>query len=207
MSFYDYDEQLELLRVATDDWEQSSGMKAESFGACCAQANDFTHPILAELGYRQCYTSVPGRYYPEAGQRWWGEFDHSRHCSSKSRLIPGELELYEIPHTHSLEPRPGTVPDTWSVTDYRAENEFDFAQTMALAEASVRDQMRRDHPLLYLYAPTHNTWDTFDRTSGRRQAVETAIDVAYALADKLGLELVPATLAEIHAEADRLNAY
>jgi hypothetical protein len=207
MAAYGYDEQLGLLRIATDDWEQSLGWKAETFGACCAQANDYTHPILAELGYRQCYTSVPGRYNPEAHQRWWGEYPHSRHCSSKSRLIPGELDLYEVPHTHDLDPKPGSAPGTWHVTDYRAEHEMSFAETVAMATASIQDMLRRDHPLLYLYAPTHNTWDVGDRSSGRRRAIDTAIDVAHAVAEDFSLELTPASLPEFHAEADRLNAY
>ncbi len=53
MTWYDYDEQLEAIRLAKDDWEQSMGMAADSFGACCAQANDYTFPILAELGVRE----------------------------------------------------------------------------------------------------------------------------------------------------------
>ncbi len=93
------------------------------------------------------------------------------------------------------------------MTDCRAEAELSFDETMAICEASVRDQIRRDHPVLYLHNPTHNTWDVTDRTSGRRRAVETTIEVGYALAEKLGLELTPTTLAELHAEADRLNAY
>jgi hypothetical protein len=206
MAAYGYEEQLELLTIAKDDWEQAFGGPVDTFGACCAQANDYTHPILAELGYRQCYTSIPGRYVPQGHQRWWGEFPHSRHCSSKSRLIPGELDLYEVPHTHALTPQPG--PDgTWHAADYRAENETSYADTLAMADAAIEDMLRCDHPLLYLYVPTHNTWDTTDRASPRRQAIETAIDVAYAVAEQHGLELTPATLAEMHAEADRLNAY
>jgi hypothetical protein len=37
--------------------------------------------------------------------------------------------------------------------------------------------------------------------------VETTIDVAYALAGKLNLKLVPATLREMHDRADELGAY
>jgi len=204
---YQLDEQRELLRLAKDDWEQALGRPVDTFGACCATANDYTHPLLDELGFRQCYTSVPGRYNPESGQRWWGAFPFSHHCSSKSRLVPGELQLYEVPHTRSLNPQPGTAPGTWTVQDYRAEYEMTLEQTLEIAAPFVEDMLRRDHPLLYLYAPTHNTWDVGDRTSGRRQAIENAIDAGFAVAEQFGLELTPATLAEFHAEADRLGAY
>lgn len=73
--------------------------------------------------------------------------------------------------------------------------------------AAGDDMILRDHPILYVHAPTHNTWNVGDHSSGRRKAVETTIDVAYALAEKHGLELVPASLADMHEEADRLNAY
>ena len=76
-----------------------------------------------------------------------------------------------------------------------------------MGTASIEDMLRRDHALLYLYVPTHNTWDVGDRSSSRRRAVETAIDVAHAVAENLDLELTPASLPEFHAEADRLNAY
>jgi hypothetical protein len=204
---YDYDEQLQVLRIARDDWEQSLGLPAESFGACCAQANDYLFPILADLGFRQCYCTAPGRYLPPWHQLWHGAFPHTRHCSSKSRLVPGELDLYEFPITRGLEQIPGPLPGTLTVTDCRAEAELDFEATMAICEASVRDQIMRDHPVLYVHNPTHNTWDVTDRSSGRRRAVETTIEVGYALAEKLTLEFTPASLADVHAEADRLNAY
>lgn len=209
LTWYDYDEQREVLTIARDDWEQALGLAADSFGACCAQANDYTFPILAELGFRQSYCSAPGRWnpHPKVGHLWHGAFPHPHHASSKSRLVPGDLDLYEFALTRGLEPLPASQPDTWTVRDCRAENELSFADTMAICEASVRDQIRRDHPVLLLHHPTHNTWDVGDRASGRRRAVETTIEVAYALAEKLGLELTPCSMAELHAEADRLNAY
>lgn len=209
MTWYEYEEQFDAIRLAKDDWEQSMGLAADSFGACCAQANDWTFPILAELGFRQCYVTAPGRWNPafEVGHLWHGAFPHTRHCSSKSRLVPGELDLYEFPITRGLEQIPAGAPDTWTVKDCRAEAELSFEDTLAICEASVRDQMRRDHPVLYLHNPTHNTWDVGDRTSGRRRAIETTIEVGYALAEKLGLALTPCSMAELHAEADRLNAY
>lgn len=209
LTWYDYDEQREVIAIAKDDWEQSMGVAADSFGACCAQANDYTFPILAELGFRQSYCSAPGRWNPspQVGHLWHGAFPHTHHASSKSRLIPGDLELYEFTLTRGLEPIPSGAPDTWTVTDCRAEAELSFDETMAICEASVRDQMRRDHPVLYLHHPTHNTWDVGDRSGGRRRAVETTIEVAYALAQKLDLRLTPCSMAELHAEADRLGAY
>jgi len=126
LSLYDYDEQKAVLTIAKDHWEQAMGMAAEDFGACCAQANDHTFPILAELGFRQSYCSVPGRYDPQAGHYWWGAFAHSHHTSAKSRLICGDLDLYEIPVTRDLQPIAGPRPRTWRTRDFRAESELGF---------------------------------------------------------------------------------
>ncbi len=207
LTYYEYDEQREVITIAKDHWEQAFGASTEDFGACCAHANDYTFPILDDLGFRQSYCSGAGRYNPENGHLWWGAFPHSHHASSKSRLVCGDLELYEFTLTRTLVPEPVGDTGNWMTTDFRAEYERDFGSTMAIAEASVRDMMLRDHPILYVHAPTHNTWDVGDRSSGRRKAIETTIDVAYALAEKLGLELVPASLKDMHDEADRLNAY
>jgi hypothetical protein len=204
---YDYDEQKAVIAIAKDEWEQALGMKAEDFGACCASANDYTFPILAGLGVRQSYCSVPGRHIPAAYQNWWGAFPHSHHVSRRSRLVCGDLELYEIPITCSLKPVPGPQPGTWRVPDFRAESEMGFDQILEMAEASLQDMLLRGHPILYIHPPTHNTWDVGDRTGRRRKTVEATIDVAYALAAKHGLSLMPASLRDMHEEADRLSAY
>ncbi len=201
-----YEEQKAVITIAKDEWEQAIGRSVEDFGACCAQANDYTFPILAELGFRQCYCSAPGRYNAAAGQCWWGAFPHSHHASSRSRLVCGELDLYELPLNRTLEPVE-TAPGVWYVNDLRAEREWSFDEAMSIAEASVNDMIMREHPILYLHVPTHNTWDATDESHPRRSAVETTIDVAYALAERLDLELVPATMRDMHERADELGAY
>ena len=208
LSFYDYDEQREVLAIAKDHWEQALGRQAEDYGACCLMANDWTMPILDELGYRQCYVTGPGRHNldPRVGHFWWGAYPYSHHASGKCRLIPGDLDIYNITVTTELTPEQ-VGPAAWRRVDYRPELEFDYARTMAIAQAWAEDMIRSDHPVLYLFAATHNTWDVGDKSSPRRKALETAIQVSRDLADRLGLELVPASMADIHAEADRLNAF
>lgn len=208
LSFYDYEEQLEVLTIAKDHWEQALGRRAEDFGACCTMANDWTAPILAEQGYRQCKLMAPGRWNPDprVGHFWWGAYPFSHHASSKSRLVPGELDLYEITSTRTLIPEE-IRPGVWAPRDYRAENEYSYQDTLAIAEAWLESLIRADHPVLYLYSPTHNTWDVGDKSNPRRQALKHAIQVARDLADRLGLQLVPASQADLHAEADRLNAF
>lgn len=208
LSFYDYEEQREVLAIAKDQWEQALGRQAESYGSCCLMGNDWTFPILDELGYRQSYVSGPGRYNPDpkVGHFWWGAYAFSHHASRHCRLVPGDLDLYEITVTTSLEPRQ-IGPVVWRPADYRPELECSYEQTMAIAEAWIEGMIRQDHPVLYLFAATHNTWDVGDKSHPRRQALETAIQVSRDLAEKLGLELVPASMADIHCEADRLNSF
>ncbi len=207
LSDYDYQEQKDAIAIAREEWEQALGLPATTFGACCAQANDHTFPILAELGFRQSYCSAPGRHDPRNGQEWWGAFPHSHHTSRTSRLVCGDLELYEFTLTRSLKPEPGSEPGTWRVADFRAESEMGLDEIIQMADASLKDMLLRDHPILYVHAPTHNTWDFGDRNSPRRKTVEATIDAAFALAHRHGLELVPAGLEDMHRETDRLGAY
>ncbi|MBM3501201.1 MAG: hypothetical protein FJX74_21330 [Armatimonadetes bacterium] len=207
LSHYSCDEQRAVLRIAKDDWEQALGLRAETYGACCCMANDATFPLLEELGFEQCYCSMPGRHNPAAGQEWWGAFPHSHHGSSKSRLIPGELALYECPITRTLTPEPGPEPGTWFVRDFRPEAEMPLERVLEIAESNLQDMLLRGHPLLYIYALTHNTWDVGNRATGRRRALEAVLEAMPILAGRHGLTLTPVSLQELHAEADRLNAY
>jgi len=207
LSFYDHDEQKAVLTIARDEWQAALGQPAETYGACCAMANDYTFPILAELGFRQSYCSIPGRYNPRYGQEWWGAFPYSHHAGSKSRLVCGELPLYECPIVRTLQPEPGPEPGTWFVRDFRPEAEMSRERILEIGDSNLHDMLLRGHPLLYVYALTHNTWDVGDPTTGRRKALEDTIEAVHLLADRHGLELVPASLKDVHAEADRLNAY
>lgn len=171
--------------------------------------NDRTFPILDELGYRHCYVSAPGRYNPDpkVGHLWGGAYPFSHHhAGSKCRLVPGDLELYEITVTRELTPRQ-VRPGVWSVPDYRPEAECRYEQTMAIARTWVEDMMRRAPPVRYLFAATHNTWDVGDRAHPRRKALETTLQVSRDLAAELDLEFAPASMADIHEEADRLIAF
>lgn len=207
LSFYDYDEQKAVLAIATDEWSQALGMPARNYGACCAMANDYTFPILDELGFRQSYCTIPGRYNPAMGQEWWGAFPHSHHASAKSRLVCGDLEIYECPITRTMQPVPGPDPGTWRVSDCRPEAEMDFDTMLEMMEANIQDMLLRGHPLLYVYVLTHNTWDTGELGTPRRRALEATLEAVQTLADNHDLELVPASLEDIHEEADRLGAY
>jgi hypothetical protein len=207
LSFYDYEEQKAAIEIAKREWEEALGRSAVTYGACCAMANDYTFPILAELGFRQSYCSIPGRHNPRHGQKWWGACPYSHHTSSRSRLVCGDLPVYEIPITRSLQPAPGAEPGTWHVTDFRAESLMGREAIIAMADSNLQDMLLRDHPLLYVYAITHNTWDVGDRSSPRRRTVEATLEAMQALAERHRLELVPASLEDLHQEADRLGAY
>jgi len=109
--------------------------------------------------------------------------------------------------TRTLQSEPGPEAGTWFVRDPRPEAEMPLERIVEIAESNLQDMLLRDHPLLYVYALTHNTWDVGARGTPRRAALEATIEAAQLLAEQHGLELVPATLKDIHLEADRLNAY
>lgn len=40
-----------------------------------------------------------GRYRAETFANWWGSWSYPHHASSKSKLIPGNLNVFEVPIT------------------------------------------------------------------------------------------------------------
>ncbi len=61
---YGYDKQKEILSLAKADWEDALGSPLVTYRSGYLSANDFTFPILAELGIRQTSCSKAGRYVP-----------------------------------------------------------------------------------------------------------------------------------------------
>ncbi|MBA7481968.1 hypothetical protein ES707_17448 [subsurface metagenome] len=59
------DEQREMITVAKERWADAMDFEPKSFCMGYATANDFTYPILDELGFKHGQMGVPGRSIPE----------------------------------------------------------------------------------------------------------------------------------------------
>ena len=59
---------MDVIRIAKDEWEQAVGLPATTFGACCAQANDHTFPVLEELGHYDDYPREVAAWYEKVAK-------------------------------------------------------------------------------------------------------------------------------------------
>ncbi|MDO9465020.1 MAG: polysaccharide deacetylase family protein [bacterium] len=195
---YGYKEQKEILKLAKQDWEDAIGQEVTTFRCGYASANDYTFIILNELGFKQSSSSMSERYTPDVASSWQGAFPYAHHASSKSRLICGNLELYEVPITVANFKRRGTLCPDWYVlrSSYSKIN-----------KEYIQNIIKQSPPIKTLVAITHNTTNYLDKNDVRTQLMGYIIDSARETAKKYGLNFVPATLEKIHQEADKIGAF
>ena len=205
LGHYDYDEQKEILTLAKDDWEQALGLPLRTFRCGFCSANDYTFPILNDLGIRQSSTAMPGRHLPDIGACWCGVHPYPHHASRKSRLVCGDMELYEVPiMTHPYQ----WVDDRRTVAyDLRPDRGHKIEVYRGMIDAYMEQMLRCDPPIKAIVAITHNTIDYFDADNPKRKIMEFQIDYVKQVVETNGYEFVPASLEDIHREADRIESY
>jgi hypothetical protein len=160
---------------------------------------------LAELGVRQSSSSKPGRYLLQVGALWCGACAFAHHTSAHSRLICGTLDLYEIPVTRHPHKLPG--PEGGDPPDLRPDRGLPLALYQEILDGAIDEMVKMDPPIKTIVAITHNTIDYLDRDNPKRKIMESQIDYVREASARRGLTLVPATLEEIHREADKIEAF
>lgn len=206
LGFYPKDEQYEVLALATDDWAQALGKRPVVFRCGNASASDDTYPILQELGYKVSSSSMPGRYSPQTHGLWVGKFPFPHHTSSKSRLVAGDMDLYEVPI--AKHPSRHVIGNPGEPHDLRPDR-FGSAACLDIyrdtIDAWLELMKQIDPPVKTIVVGTHNTID-FD-TDFRRQALELVVTYCREAVEREGHEFVPAVLMDVRREAERIGAY
>lgn len=202
---YDYESQKEILALAKQDWEETLGLPMETFRCGFFSANDYTFPILDELGVRQSTNSIPGRHSPRVAACWAGAFPYPHHASRKSRLVCGDLDLYEVPVT--THPYEWMDADRTAAYDLRPDRALPIEVYKDIIDARVEHMMRSDPPVKAIVGITHNTIDYLDTHAPRRRLFEAEVDYVKETVERHGYELVPGSLGDIHREADRIGAF
>lgn len=109
-------------------------------------------------------------------------------------LIPGNLELYEIPLTVNWVKRRVGLGDQ---LDLRVEAPCSLNDNRETIDANIERMIRLEVPLKTLVAVTHNTEYFLEKWC----ILEFMADYVKESARRYGLNLVPATLEEIHLAA------
>jgi hypothetical protein len=195
--------------LSKDDLEQIIGRQCDGYRACYGSANDDTFSILQELGFR--WSSNPtGRHRPEFFSNWRGSWPYPHHPHEKSKLIVGNLRIYEIPMTTGL-----TVMYDQNLNqplDLRVETppailgEQREKLRQVIEENIVEMQLRRV-PLCAIIGGSHNTSRFNDRSTHQAQNLDWVDRHARQLAEIHDLNFEPASFADMLAEAERTGSH
>ena len=69
---------------------------------CQVSTNHDTFPICEELGLQWTSTAVSGSYKPDIFACWAGGWPFPYHPSRRNKLVPGDLDLNEMPLANGI---------------------------------------------------------------------------------------------------------
>ena len=187
---YGEDGQRQIIAEASADFEAALGFSTDTYSACCGSKSPVTLRLLYEAGYRQTFSPVPGRHFPDRADRCTvGVFPYPHWGNASNHLLPGSLPLCVVPHTGDVAGGYGARP-----ADLRAEAPVS-SETHALFRRIVDQHIELSAliqaPVRAVVGNTHNT--------GRVNLENVAFVVDYVVeaAARAGLELAPATMPEV----------
>jgi peptidoglycan/xylan/chitin deacetylase (PgdA/CDA1 family) len=202
---FGYSEHLGLLPAATqrtllakgrDRVAAVTGQAPTSYRSGCFSATWETFPILTDLGFTQGSVTLPGRNQPGLGAVWANDppCAHWRGGAAGRAFLelPTAAALDEIgPHREApCDPR-----------HLRLERDGLADWGPGLIRDLVRWQIEHDWWLKSVVVMTHNTRCYDDPNDPYRRNLELIADAIAATAQDFGLELTPATLAQVRAAA------
>jgi hypothetical protein len=189
---YDEATQRQIVAQASQDFEDALGFRTDTYSACCGSKSAVTWRLLYEAGYRQTFSPVPGRYFPDRPDRCTaGVFPYPHWANARHHLLAGTLPLCVVPHSGDVGGGRGARP-----MDLRAEapvNEQTRTAFRQIVDWNVELSGLIAAPVRAIVGNTHNT--------GRVHPENVALAASYVkeAAARAGLELVPATMPEVRA--------
>ena len=191
---YDYNEQNIMLAEAVDIWSNALGFKPKSFRGGNFSANDYTYPVLYDLGFRQGSLSAPGRSFTRVKSNWVSAPMLPYHTSRANRLIPGDMDFLEVPTTVDWE------SSMWGgLTKLELRIEMVDARAHGFTvRKNVDRQLKEGIKNPYLLALTHNIFDYSDLHEFRRMVLYDLISEIKNCADQRELTIRGFTLAGYH---------
>lgn len=205
-----YPEQYEAIRAAKEDLEQVTGKPCLGYRACYVSANDDTYPILEALGFTWASNTAVGTYKPEIYARWAGCWPFPHHASRQNRLIPGDLDLYEIPKTRGMSVFFNNNPDR--PLDMRAETPPEAIgpggeNWRKIITENLVEMEKRDQPVRVVMSGSHNTCLFGDRQGLHHHNLRLFCELAQEVCTKRGYRMVPSSYLAVLETAIRMDAF
>lgn len=203
-------EQKRALAWGKQEIEDVTGKPCNGYRACYGSSNDDTFPILEELGFTWSSNSSQ-RYRPEFFSCWAGNWPFGHHASRVSKLICGDLKLYEIPVTVGF----GVYYDEKlkQPLDLRVETPPDKLggesrpKLRDIIRENVIEMEHRNAPIRAIIGGSHNTNPFRDRASHQAKNLDACVRYTREVAAEQGMEFVAAPFETMLADALAINAY
>ena len=188
------EEQCEVITKAKDRWAQAVGFEPVCFCMGYASANDYTFGVLEELGFGYGQVGLPGRRLPETACVWEGAPLYIHYANRNNRLLSGDLDFVEVPHTVDLESYMwgGKHPQDLRVELVDSKNHW-----YTIYKAVMRQKDDVSIPVKIIRGVTHNTFDYSDPHNFRRQTLKGMIGSVKSILEDADCNLIPGTLGMI----------
>ena len=201
---YRVDYQKEIISLGVSTFQNVFGREPETFRPGEFSANNDTVIAACELGFRQGSFSLPERDVASACSTWKGAYPFSHHMDPLDVLHPGTLELYDVPVTSDFDRTTLNGQEEFTPLFLGTEQRDIKSNAAFLVSKHIERMTREDIHVKTITCMSTNAANYADPGSRASQMLAHVIDTIKRLADEHHLMLVPATLADIHAEADRL---
>lgn len=198
---YGAEEQKRIIEEAIDIFSQNFGKKPNAFSMGYGSANDYTYPVLVNLGFTHGTCSIPGRVRPEYAAIWAGAPLFIHYAHPYNRCLEGKLDFVEIPITVDLENR---VWDGKHLLDLRVEL-GDAKNHSYIIEKSIKRQIQEKIPVKIIRALTHNVFEFDNPEDFRRQKLEEMIYSFRNICDKMNLTYKISTCFEVNNIFRQIN--
>jgi peptidoglycan/xylan/chitin deacetylase (PgdA/CDA1 family) len=193
LGVYGYDKQKEILGLASDKFAQVMGYRPDSICVGYAAANDYTFPVMSELGFKHGMLSIPTRILPQCTSVWAGAPLDIHYVNAYNRILPGKLDLVNVPLTIDPDSRMwgGAHPQDLRIELVDAKNHW------YTIKKEVDRKIKINSPVKYILALTHNTFDYGKEFDFRRETLIKLIDHAKNIINSLGYQMVGATMKQV----------
>jgi hypothetical protein len=204
-----FQEQKDAISAARQDLEQVVGQPCKGYRACYGSANDDTFKILDELGFTWA-SNASGRHRLETFANWWGSWPYPHFSSVLSKLIPGDLDVFEVPVSRGIETF--FEEDRNKPFDLRVESPVELIGEdrrilRQIIEENLINMQRMNVPVQAIAGASHNTSDYGDFDNDRSQNLRWLVRHARDLCGQHGLALTPASFSNMRDEARCVGSY
>jgi len=193
LGIYSASMQKRIIGEAVDRFAEVMGDRPKAFCAGYASANDYTYPVLTELGLEHGICSSPGRVLPECAAVWAGSPLFVHYANGNNRVLAGDLDFVEIPGTCDWESKMwgGKHPQDLRIELVDSKNHFYTIQKC------LKRQIDEAQPIKVIHPVTHNVFEYGKADDFRRQTLEGVIRHYERLTREASCEPACATLAEV----------